>query len=85
MPLLVCMMETNYKGYRPFGPYIKWDGMFINVPKRYNFEELTKPEMDELIEAKIKKKLTGIYKTGRRKKYPLKMPAGGQLLSLIRN
>lgn len=38
-----------------FGPYIKWDDMFINVPKRYNFDLLTKAEMDELIEAKIEK------------------------------
>ena len=29
--------------------------MFINVPKRYDFDALTKPEMDELIVAKIEK------------------------------
>ena len=45
------------KGKGRFGPYIKWDDMFINVPKRYNFESLTKPEMDELIEAKIEKEV----------------------------
>ncbi len=43
------------KGTGRFGPYIKWDGMFINVPRRYNFAGLTQPEMNELIEAKIKK------------------------------
>lgn len=43
------------KGKGRFGPYIKWDGMFINVPKRYNFDTLTQPEMNELIDAKIKK------------------------------
>ncbi|MES1198281.1 MAG: type I DNA topoisomerase [Chitinophagaceae bacterium] len=43
------------KGKGRFGPYIKYDGMFINVPKRYNFDELTQPEMDELIVAKIAK------------------------------
>ncbi len=43
------------KGKGRFGPYIKWDGMFINVPRRYNFDKLTQPEMNELIEAKIKK------------------------------
>jgi DNA topoisomerase-1 len=43
------------KGKGRFGPYIKWDGMFINVPRRYNFDTLTQEEMDELIDAKVKK------------------------------
>ncbi len=43
------------KGTGRFGPYIKWDGMFINVPRRYNFATLTQAEMNELIDAKVKK------------------------------
>lgn len=43
------------KGTGRFGPYIKWDGMFINVPRRYNFARLSQAEMNELIEAKVKK------------------------------
>ncbi len=43
------------KGTGRFGPYIKWDGLFINVPRRYNFANLTQAEMDELIDAKVKK------------------------------
>ncbi|MBP9103656.1 MAG: type I DNA topoisomerase [Chitinophagaceae bacterium] len=43
------------KGKGRFGPYIKWDGMFINVPARYKFDTLTQAEMDELIAAKVKK------------------------------
>lgn len=40
------------KGTGRFGPFIKWDGMFINVPRRYDFANLTQAEMNELIEAK---------------------------------
>lgn len=40
------------KGTGRFGPFIKWDGMFINVPRRYDFDHLTQAEMNELIEAK---------------------------------
>ena len=40
------------KGKGRFGPFIKWDGMFINVPRRYDFDNLTQEEMDELIAAK---------------------------------
>ncbi|MFN0140056.1 MAG: type I DNA topoisomerase [Pyrinomonadaceae bacterium] len=43
------------KGTGRFGPFIKWDGMFINVPRRYDFANLTQTEMNELIEAKREK------------------------------
>ncbi len=43
------------KGTGRFGPFIKWNDMYINVPKRYDFENLTQANIDELIEAKVKK------------------------------
>jgi DNA topoisomerase-1 len=43
------------KGKGRFGPFIKWNDMFINVPARYNFENLTKADCNELIEKKIEK------------------------------
>ncbi|MFZ1453888.1 MAG: DNA topoisomerase, partial [Ferruginibacter sp.] len=43
------------KGKGRFGPFIKWNDMFINVPARYNFENLTQADCNELIEKKIEK------------------------------
>ena len=43
------------KGKGRFGPFIKWNEMFINVPARYNFENLTQADCNELIEKKIEK------------------------------
>lgn len=43
------------KGKGRFGPFIKWDGMFINVPRRYDFDNLSQDEMNELIKAKVSK------------------------------
>lgn len=43
------------RGSGRFGPFIKWNGMFINIPRRFNPEELTQEEMVELIEAKKEK------------------------------
>jgi DNA topoisomerase-1 len=43
------------KGTGRFGPYLKWDGLFINVPKKYNFAAITQAEMTELIQAKVQK------------------------------
>lgn len=43
------------KGKGRFGPFLKWNGMFINIPKRYNPETISEPEMYELIAAKEEK------------------------------
>lgn len=43
------------KGVGRFGPFIKWDGMFINVNKKYDFDNLSQADIIELIEAKKQK------------------------------
>jgi DNA topoisomerase I len=43
------------KGTGRFGPFIKYNGMFINVPRRFDLETLALDEAIELIEAKIEK------------------------------
>ena len=43
------------KGKGRFGPYLKWNGTFINVNKKYDFDNLTESDCIELIEEKIKK------------------------------
>ncbi|WP_417442935.1 type I DNA topoisomerase [Joostella sp.] len=43
------------KGVGRFGPFIKWDGMFINVNKKYDFDNLSQADIEELIEDKLRK------------------------------
>ena len=43
------------KGKGRFGPFIKWNDLFINVPRAYNLDTLTQPQMNELIEKKMEK------------------------------
>ncbi|MCK0146430.1 type I DNA topoisomerase [Arenibacter sp. F26102] len=45
------------KGVGRFGPFIKWDGMFINVSKKYDFDTLSKQDIEEIIEAKKQKEI----------------------------
>ncbi|NDI97695.1 type I DNA topoisomerase [Flavobacterium sp. LaA7.5] len=45
------------KGVGRFGPFIKWNGMFINVNKKYNFDNLSQSDIAELIEDKLKKEI----------------------------
>jgi DNA topoisomerase-1 len=43
------------KGVGRFGPFIKWNGLFINVSRKYNFDALSQADVEELIEEKLKK------------------------------
>lgn len=43
------------KGKGRFGPFIKWNDLFINVNKKYDFDNLSQSDVEELIEAKLKK------------------------------
>ncbi|MGE5945048.1 MAG: topoisomerase C-terminal repeat-containing protein, partial [Flavobacteriales bacterium] len=43
------------KGKGRFGPFIKWNNMFINVNKKYDWDDLSASDIEELIEDKIQK------------------------------
>ena len=43
------------KGKGRFGPFIKWNDTFINVNKKYDFDQLSDEDIVELIEEKKKK------------------------------
>ncbi|WP_159018084.1 type I DNA topoisomerase [Algibacter sp. L3A6] len=45
------------KGKGRFGPYIKWNNLFINVNKKYDWDNLTDDEIVELIEVKVQKEI----------------------------
>jgi DNA topoisomerase-1 len=45
------------KGTGRFGPFIKWNGMFINVNRKYDFDHLTYDDIVELIETKKQKEI----------------------------
>lgn len=45
------------KGVGRFGPFIKWNNMFINVNRKYDFDNLTFEDIVELIETKKQKEI----------------------------
>ncbi|KAA3622205.1 MAG: type I DNA topoisomerase [Flavobacterium sp.] len=45
------------KGKGRFGPFIKWNNMFINVNKKYDFDDLSEADIIELIEDKKQKEI----------------------------
>ena len=52
-----------------FGPYIKWSGLFINVNKKYDFDNLTENDITTLIEEKIQKEKIKLYMIGVRQAF----------------
>jgi len=45
------------KGVGRFGPFIKWNSMFINVNKKYDFDNLSDADLVQLIEDKKQKEI----------------------------
>ena len=43
------------KGKGRFGPFIKWNDLFINIPRAYNFDNISAQDCNELIEKKQEK------------------------------
>ncbi|HEU4788259.1 MAG TPA: type I DNA topoisomerase [Flavobacterium sp.] len=56
-PIAVYKGEGVQKGTGRFGPFIKWNGIFINVSKKYNFDNLSQSDIQELIEDKLQKNI----------------------------
>jgi DNA topoisomerase-1 len=54
-PIYTYQGNDVSKGVGRFGPFIKWNGMFINVNKKYNFDSLSNSDIEELIEDKLQK------------------------------
>ncbi|MHB8403149.1 MAG: type I DNA topoisomerase [Bacteroidia bacterium] len=43
------------KGKGRFGPFIKMGGLYVNVPRAYNFDALTQSDIEELLTKKLEK------------------------------
>ncbi|WP_207493206.1 type I DNA topoisomerase [Aridibaculum aurantiacum] len=54
-PIAMYEEKPVTKGKGRFGPFIKWNDLFINVPRAYNFDNLTQKDCEELIEKKLEK------------------------------
>ena len=61
-PIAVYENKDVIKGKGRFGPFIKWDGIFINVNKKYDFDNLTQADIIELIESKKQKEAEKLVK-----------------------
>ncbi|WP_339916900.1 type I DNA topoisomerase [Yeosuana marina] len=56
-PIYIYKDKPVQKGKGRFGPFIKWNNMFINVNNKYDWDNLSEDDIVELIEAKIQKEI----------------------------
>ena len=61
-PISVYDGKEVTKGTGRFGPFIKWNNMFISVSKKYDFEHLSQTDIIFLIEEKLKKESEKVVK-----------------------
>ena len=54
-PIAMYQDKPVTKGKGRFGPFIKWNDLYINIPRAYNFDTLTQNDCEELIEKKQEK------------------------------
>jgi len=59
------------KGKGRFGPFLKWNGMFINVNKKYDFDNLSPEDINTLVAAKKEKEANRYIKQWPKEKIAL--------------
>lgn len=73
------------KGKGRFGPFIKWNDMFINVPRAYDFDTLTQKDCDELIAKKIEKEANRFIKQWPEEKISVENARWGPIIKFGKN
>jgi len=68
------------KGKGRFGPFIKWNDMYINIPRAYDFDILTQQDCNELIEKKLEKESNRIIQNWSEEKITLENGQWGPII-----
>lgn len=73
------------KGKGRFGPFIKWEDLYINVPRAYNFDALTQKDIDELISKKVEKEANRYIKQWAEEKIAIENGRWGPFIRFGKN
>jgi DNA topoisomerase-1 len=84
-PIASFKGEPVTKGTGRFGPFIKYQSIFINVPKRYDFENLSQNDINELIEAKLEKEANRYIQHWEREKISIENARWGPIVKHGKN
>jgi len=81
-PVAFYQEKPVTKGKGRFGPFIKWNDMFINIPVRYNYDNLSQTDIDELIAAKIVKEANRVIKAFPEEKITIENERWGAIIKM---
>ncbi len=70
------------KGKGRFGPFIKWNELFINIPVRYNYDTLSQNDINELVAAKIVKEANRVIKAFPEEKITIENERWGAIIKM---
>ena len=66
------------KGKGRFGPFIKWNNLFINVNNKFDFENLSQLDIELLIDEKLKKEEEKVIKVWEAEKIKIEKARWGR-------
>ena len=66
------------KGKGRFGPFIKWNNLFINVNNKFDFENLSQGDIEFLIDEKLKKEQEKVIKVWESEKIKIEKARWGR-------
>ncbi len=79
-PIAHYQEKAITKGKGRFGPFIKWNDIYINIPRAYNFDILTQQDCNELIDKKLEKESNRIIQNWADEKITLENGQWGPII-----
>lgn len=84
-PIAQYKGEPITKGVGRFGPYIKYGKLYVNVPKKYDFDHLSQSDINELIEGKLHKEATRYIQQWEKEKIAIENGRWGPFVKFGKN
>lgn len=70
------------KGKGRFGPFVKWNGMFVNIPKAYSYDTINEADASKLIAIKVEKESKRIIQNFAEEKISVENARWGPVIKL---
>ncbi len=81
-PIATYKGEPVTKGTGRFGPFVKYKDLYVNVPKKYDFDNLTQGDIEELISAKLEKEANRYIQQWEKEKISIENGRWGPFIKL---
>lgn len=84
-PIATYKGEPVTKGVGRFGPFIKYQSIYVNVPKKYDFDNLSQSDINELIDNKLEKEANRYIQQWEKEKIAIENGRWGPFIKFGKN